>query len=106
MVGIEEFGGEIGEGLVVKLKLALEGSVRDSTTLTEECQDLIEHHIKVHSPPSLVHWSDISFPPDIQDVEDHLCGSTSYPHWHGHCLTREPAVFSRMPRPGAVTAHA
>jgi hypothetical protein len=27
MVGIEEFGGEIGEGLVVKLKLALKRSV-------------------------------------------------------------------------------
>jgi hypothetical protein len=47
-VGIEEFGGEIGEGLVVKLKLALERSVRDPTALTEECQDLIEHGIEVH----------------------------------------------------------
>jgi hypothetical protein len=48
MVGIEEFGSEIGEGLVIKLKLALERSVRNPTTLTEECQDLIEHGIKVH----------------------------------------------------------
>ena len=48
MVGIEEFGDEIGEGLVVKLKLALERSVRDPTALTEECQDLIEQGIEVH----------------------------------------------------------
>jgi hypothetical protein len=52
MVGIEEFGSEIGEGLVVQLKLALERSVRDPTALTEECQDLIEHGIEVHSRSS------------------------------------------------------
>jgi hypothetical protein len=53
MVGIEEFGGEIGEGLVVQLKLTLERSVGDSTALTEECQDLIEHGIEVHYRSSL-----------------------------------------------------
>ena len=45
---------KISEGLVVKLKLALERSVRDSTALTEECQDLIKHGIEVHSRSSCV----------------------------------------------------
>jgi hypothetical protein len=54
MVGIEELGCEIGESLVVQLKLALERSVRNPTALTEECQDLIEHGIEVHSPSSFV----------------------------------------------------
>jgi hypothetical protein len=37
MAGIEEFGCKIGKGLIVKLKLALERSVRDPAALTEEC---------------------------------------------------------------------
>ena len=36
MVGIEEFCCKIGKGLIVKLKLALERSVRDPAALTEE----------------------------------------------------------------------
>jgi hypothetical protein len=54
MVSIEEFGCEIGEGLVVQLKLALERSIRDPTALMEECQDLIEYGIEVHSRSSFV----------------------------------------------------
>jgi hypothetical protein len=53
-VGIEEFGCEIGEGLIVQLKLALERPVRDAAALAEECQDLIEHGIEVHHPSSCV----------------------------------------------------
>jgi hypothetical protein len=37
IVGIEEFCCKIGKGLIVKLKLALERSVRDPAALTEEC---------------------------------------------------------------------
>jgi len=48
MVGVEEFGGEIGEGLIVQLKLTLECPVRDPAALAEEHQDLIEHGIEVH----------------------------------------------------------
>jgi hypothetical protein len=53
-VGVEEFGCEIGEGLVVQLKLALERPVRDAATLAEERQDLIEHGIEVHYCSSFI----------------------------------------------------
>ena len=54
MVGIEEFGGEIGEGLIVQLKLTLQCPVRDPAALAEEHQNLIEHGIEVHCHSSFV----------------------------------------------------
>ena len=53
-MGVEEFGGEIRERVIVQRKLALEGTIRDALALPEERDNLIQDGIKVHARPSLV----------------------------------------------------
>jgi hypothetical protein len=48
-MGIEEFGGEIRERVIVQHKLALEGTIRDALALPEKRDDLIQDGIKVHA---------------------------------------------------------
>jgi hypothetical protein len=48
-MGVEEFGGEIRQGVIVQRELALQGAIRDALALPEECDDLIQNGIKVHA---------------------------------------------------------
>jgi hypothetical protein len=48
-MGIEEFGGEIRERVIVQRKLALAGTIRDALALPEKRDDLIQDGIKVHA---------------------------------------------------------
>ena len=45
-MGVEEFGGEIRERVIVQRKLALEGTIRDPLALPEKRDDLIQDGIK------------------------------------------------------------
>jgi hypothetical protein len=48
-MGVEEFGGEIRQGVIIQRELALQGAIRDALALPEECDDLIQNGIKVHA---------------------------------------------------------
>jgi len=48
-MNVEEFGGEICQGVIVQRKVALQGTIRDALALLEEPDDLIQHRIKVHT---------------------------------------------------------
>ena len=48
-MGVEEFGGEIRQGVIVQRELALQGAIRDALALTDERDDLIQSGIKVHA---------------------------------------------------------
>jgi hypothetical protein len=42
--------------LVIQMELELEGPIRDPAALAEEVENLIEHGIEVHEPPSVCPW--------------------------------------------------
>jgi hypothetical protein len=54
-MGFREHEGifQIRQGGIIEVELALERPVRDTASLAEQCEDLIEHRIKVHNRPSL-----------------------------------------------------
>ena len=52
-MGIEEFGGEIRERIIIQGELALEGPIRDPLALPGKRDNLIQDSIKVHARPSL-----------------------------------------------------
>jgi hypothetical protein len=50
-VGIAQFGKKIGQGLRIKLKLPLEGTIGHAATLAQQGDHLIYDRDKVHPPP-------------------------------------------------------
>jgi hypothetical protein len=52
-VGIKEFLGEIVQGVVIQLKLPLEGPTRHPAPLAQQGNHLIQDRDKVHPVPSL-----------------------------------------------------
>src|SRR5262245_45444822 len=52
---LDNFSGEILEVGIVELKLALEGTIRDTASALEHGYRLVEDLLKGHRPPSLAH---------------------------------------------------
>jgi len=47
-LALDEFSLQILKIVVIELKLALERSIGDPSSLTQQLQDLLEHSIEVH----------------------------------------------------------
>jgi hypothetical protein len=56
-MGVEEFGGEIREGVIVQRELALQGAIRDALALPEERDNLIQSGIKSSTCINLLYLS-------------------------------------------------